>query len=529
MEESAQPQVDQNRKGGKTMADNRRPNWFLGGSGPTWLAASSLLLVLLAAGSRARGQAQGPFAGLAQYVPTSANAIVLLNVDTLLQSPLGLREGWKENLAKAHDAGLTAIPPKASRFIMAAQLDFGAMAPAWEMAVAELNQDASMEAIARSQGGRGDTVDNLPAAVLPSDAYVVQFGPRTVGGMSPANRQNVARWIREAQSRSRASLSPYLAKALGYADDVETPIIIAVDLAHVFPVEFVEERIRASQLYAKRTDIDVKQLAQVLSTIEGMTLGIVVDQRTFGQLKVEFGVDPSIMKGYARVLLLEALRNNGLMIDDFENWKVDVAAEGNQISIKGYLTKSGLQHVLSLVEPPTVSAPREKQPATATSDATDKEAYASQQYFRSINQVLENLRNKKNVKTIAQYGTWFENYARRIDRLPMLNVDSDLLNYGGFVSERLRDASMAIKGIGMNQRAREVNRGPSYATGSFRGVGGMFSTWVPPRYESQRERSRIRTEEKVAGAESAINIMQDIENASVTIRRSMVEKYQVEF
>jgi hypothetical protein len=234
------------------------------------------------------------------------------------------------------------------------------------------------------------------------------------------------------------------------------------------------------------------------------------------------------MAGYAKLLLLEVLGNNGLMVDDFQgsDWKAEI--NGNQVSIKGYLSKEGLRQVLSVFAPPTVSAPPEMA-GSENASATDKELYATQQYFRSIDGTMESLRNKKNVKTLAQYGTWFDKYARHIDRLPMLNVDSEMLNYGGFVSEQLRDAAVAVRGIAQNTRTRQVNQGSSPTYGGLHGYAGMFSAWVPPRYESQRERSRISAEERVEGAKSARAILQDIENATADIRRSMTKKYSAPF
>jgi hypothetical protein len=221
------------------------------------------------------------------------------------------------------------------------------------------------------------------------------------------------------------------------------------------------------------------------------------------------------------------------MIDDFRDWKADI--KGSQISIEGNLTKSGLRQVLSVFEPPAVVVPsKESTDAESTdgkADPKDQAAYASQQYFQTVSKYLDDLRNKKNVKTIAQYGTWFNNYARKIDQLPLVHVDPELLDYGAFVSERLRDASMAVKGIGMNTRVREVNRGPAYASGTVRQstFGAWSAKYVSPRYESQRQRTEISVEEKVKGAESALEIIQEIDKASAAARRAMAEKYEMDF
>ena len=469
--------------------------------------------------------AQGNFEKLARHIPSTANALVLLNVEKVLASPRAAQEGWRDNLQKANESGLMTVPPNAARMITAAQIDFANMKPLWEIAAVDSTVDVSMDAIVRGRAGKNDTVDKLPAAVLPSNTYVVQFGPRTVGAMFPANRQNVARWVRDSKAKASASLSPYLTKAIGYADR-QSAIVLTIDLTDVFPAEYLAAKIKESELYSKRSDLKVEELAQLISTIEGVTLGVVVDQQITGSLKAEFATDAGAMKGFAKLLFMEVLGKNGLMVDDFQDWEPKVM--GREVRITGKLYADGLRQVLSILQPPTTSAP----PQLADSDnasETDKALYATQHYFKAVSGTLDSLRNKKNVKTLAQYGTWFDKYARHIDRLPMLNVDSDMLNYGAFVSEQLRDAAVSVRGIAQNTRTRQVNRGDSSASGRIGGYGNMFATWVDPRYESQRERSRISAEERVDGAKSARAILQDIENQTSDIRRAMTQKYKAEF
>ena len=92
-------------------------------------------------------------------------------------------------------------------------------------------------------------------------------------------------------------------------------------------------------------------------------------------------------------------------------------------------------------------------------------------------------------------GVWFQNYANKVDRLPILNVDTDMLQYGQYVAQQLRNASMAIKGYGINKRVAEVNADQSaapfggvlgqsandyYASGASGGYYGRPLGGVPP-------------------------------------------------
>lgn len=64
---------------------------------------------------------------------------------------------------------------------------------------------------------------------------------------------------------------------------------------------------------------------------------------------------------------------------------------------------------------------------------------------------------KGEARTIGQIGQWCGNYAKRIDHLPILNVDPQMRQYGQYVAQQLRNASMAIKSYGINQRVAEVH------------------------------------------------------------------------
>ena len=82
----------------------------------------------------------------------------------------------------------------------------------------------------------------------------------------------------------------------------------------------------------------------------------------------------------------------------------------------------------------------------------------TQNYYKSIDHLMADLKGRKGeARTIGQIGLWFGSYANRVDKLPILNVDEQMLQYGQYVAQQLRNASMAIKGYGINKRVAEVN------------------------------------------------------------------------
>ncbi len=176
---------------------------------------------------------------------------------------------------------------------------------------------------------------------------------------------------------------------------------------------------------------------------------------------------------------------------------------------------------------------------------------ASQKYFSSVNQYIKDLRNKE-PQRIAQYGIWFDKYARKIDQLPMVNVDNDMLDYGAYVAQQFRNAGTAIQGIGVRSRVRQVENvnaaggpgywgsgydgggyyyGGSYYRGGY-GYGGGYARANAVQSglrQQQRIRTQVNVQEKAMGTSAARAIMKDIDNASAVVRREMTQKYNAEF
>jgi hypothetical protein len=128
----------------------------------------------------------------------------------------------------------------------------------------------------------------------------------------------------------------------------------------------------------------------------------------------------------------------------------------------------------------------------------------------------------------------------------VLNVDPELVDYGAGVSESLRAAYNGIRSGAARSRIRQVNTpmqydyysygttyGYTYRDGHY-GTGvtpyGAYGTVaVPDQRAYAHEKTRVRTEERVSSANSARDIVQNIQKATADIRRRMTQKYQVDF
>ncbi len=161
-----------------------------------------------------------------------------------------------------------------------------------------------------------------------------------------------------------------------------------------------------------------------------------------------------------------------------------------------------------------------------TAAKTNQAAYATDAYFKSVTSILDDLgKESKDSVTLGQNAAWIDRWARKIERLPTLNVDSEMLDYGNYVVGQLRGASDAIRGIGINTgaRAAQVSGGGYY--GRYGSDGGYYGGY---RGAGAQQRA-IHDEERAIGATNALGTFRQIEAATVDIRRKMTARYKIEF
>ena len=132
--------------------------------------------------------------------------------------------------------------------------------------------------------------------------------------------------------------------------------------------------------------------------------------------------------------------------------------------------------------------------------------------------------------SLADSATWTERDARRIERLPILNVDPDLLNWGAEVATALRDVAQVFKVGGLQTIART----------SGLTVGGVHVSYDSySGYADSAGRSNIRYtvgqrrqaafEEKAAATQAAGEIVAALRGSLSRIRMEMTRRYQIEF
>ena len=456
------------------------------------MAASPLTAGLVAVALMATaGPARAGVEELLRHVPGAVNVLVVVDGKALRVSPL---------VAAAID-----LPRNADAVVLATRLDFADLRDADRVALLDLEDDATIEAIAARDGGYAEEVQGTQAVRSPRNAYIFKLGPKKLGVMYPASRQVFARWARFAQRKdAQFEVSPYLRAAVAPSGP-RAPIVMAVDLADTLSMTQVRAALKASPSLSGKT-IDLEPLARVLATIKGAVLTVAVGERIDGRLRIDFSEPAGPLAAYAKPLILETLGTAGASIEDIEGWAARV--DGRSIVLEGTVTRGGLAKVMSLVTLPTETS------ATRVPNGSEggKDAAASKRYLDAalaIEKELDQMKGQLEDRSRKSQALWYDRYAEKIDQLAVLDVDPELVIYGREVSRRYRAIANAMRGVYL----ATDNRVSSLSYGD----------------RNSDVAARIQRQEAGYAKAYADQLLIEIRTATANTRGEMTRKYKLEF
>ncbi|MEW6250309.1 MAG: hypothetical protein AB1716_06665 [Planctomycetota bacterium] len=495
-----------------------------------------LLVLLLGA-----GPAAADFKALLKRIPGEANVLVVCDVEKIMQSPLAVKEGWAAQRSSAYARQPMLVPPEAVRVAMAGLINFQEFDTIWEVSVIEMAKPRSIESIAKGEGGFVDRVADASAAFSPLDAYFIELAPGTLGVVAPANRQFAARWLREKQTLAGAFASSYLRLAAAAAER-GTEFVLAVDLEDVIAAPRVARRLREETWSSlENQKYDLKTLCELLASAKGMTLNVEIGDAIRGTAKFEFGQDTAPIVAFAQPLLLELLDRLGAQVEGLDKWEAKAAR--NTLTFQGPLTTEGFMRLASIVQPPRpqpvamAEAPPGRPPAgqdqPPAQPAAVNPAAASVEYYRAIDRMMSKLGQSigsgAKSASLAQSASWMRRDARRINQLPILNVDPDLIAFGSEVATGLVEIANICSSGG--QRTRE---GTEAIQTTYTGGYGYDNPYpdqqaAADRMNADKQRREVVAREKAAAMDAAGQVLQGLRAAQAQIRVAMTQKYNVEF
>jgi hypothetical protein len=332
-----------------------------------------------------------------------------------------------------------------------------------------------------------------------------------------------------------------------YPDEVGTDIVVALDLAYAVSPAEVREYLDQSKA-ADGANVDLDSLSQLVAGIRGAALGIRIVDAPVGELRIEFARDATILAPLAKALVLEILADTGATVDDFYDWDGEV--QGNMMYLRGPLSIRGLRRILSLVDLPTPPletpeprspqpSPGESEPAAPAESQVDSTAAASLRHFRSVSALMDDVLKppRGTIKTMGQYALWLDRFSRKIDQLPIRNVDKDLLDYSAEVAATLRAVADGYRGVGIYAGALSRNPtiqyvGPAVDNAYFRSYGYRYGNYAQRYHYYTRGPSPSKVAERRGKAQavaSEADIVRQLEDQRAQIRRLMTERYDIEF
>jgi hypothetical protein len=431
---------------------------------------------------------------LASRLPERSNAIIAADVAFLLEGPEAGQMRWVVRGADVGAPPLLPSVPGIKHACIGASLDFDSMRPRWELALLNVSAVPPLDQMAQSIGGYTDTIEGNQAAWSPTGACYLGLDPQTLATAQPGNRQWLSTWIEDMRSPAGDRSSVYLRNAAAAVSN-QTPIVLAIDLHNSLAMPAVMHWLLVDSNNAVATAMtDRAATARVLTAVRGVTIKVAVGNATTAAITVDFDTETAPLAPVAKPLFLELLSDHGLTLRDINQWTF--TASGRTVTGQGPLSDQGLRALLSLLQAPSPQvSPDSTAPQLAAGKSGPSMAAASKQYFTQISSILEGINLGG---PINDQSGWFWRDARRIDQLPAMNVDPDLLRWGSSVSANLRQAS-AILDAGQQRVIASAHAAQApVASYSYDGGGnqdGQYQTALDNyRRQIQRSADQIRAQ-----------------------------------
>ena len=242
-------------------------------------------------------------------------------------------------------------------------------------------------------------------------------------------------------------------------------------------------------------------------------------------VRIDFAQPVPFNKTVAKALVLATLETKQMSLPGIDALSFSVV--GKSIVLEGELPMDSLRRLLSLMEPASTkfSSLKDANVEQPSGDDMEKNSVV---YFQTTQSLLKDLRQKAGSYNSDAF--WIDMYSTKIDKLPILHVDDDLLTYGQNLTETLRVMSGSRKNARLQGGA--VARG-DLAQGTITNNGndgygyGNFSYSTP----TSRETAAGNAIANAAASGTAVKIQgwQLIDNATTQIRREMTKRYNLEF
>jgi hypothetical protein len=470
----------------------------------------------------------GDWSGLYDHPPAGANMIVLVNSDALRQGAAKLKQGQDADQKAAAANLLAEIPENSKRVVIAALIDFDSLQPVWQTTTAtfQIGKLPTARDVAEQEGGYVDQLGGMSVAWSSRGRYVIPQGADRLTIYKPADRTAAARWIRSL-SKPAEALPEYLKQTTEKSAN-DAALVLAVDMTDgISPVSVRPKLATLRALAGSKGDLD--RIVQLVSDLRGVTFSVSVAEPFAGQLQFDFAAAASPLAKMGKEMAVEIFSRRGILLPELPEWKSDV--KDNSLLLSGPLGAGSVIDLLSFLSgaPSTDDAAYQSSGSSAPPAATQpppgntSAAQASKKYFAAVQRVLSECRNTRGLN-VGQRAMFNDRLSRKIDRLPILNVDPDLVDYGTHVAELIRGAGHAI-------RTAKVEAGGQKTPGPTWHMEDDFWFGVSAFHfnDNAEYNESLARQARADGMQKHLDNMKRIDQLTADMRRVLVDKYKLEF
>lgn len=479
---------------------------------------------------------------MAIRLPSQTNAIMAINVDAVMTSPLAVKEQWAQDWESLYRTGPVAIIPGTQRVLAAAFLKQGLQDPDWHITMMEMKEPANLDDVARSQGGYMEKVRSKMAVCGPDAYFVTLDDDKTLASFAPPNRQSLYSWLCDMMGKGAASAR---LKAVLSSLGTSTHIIMAVDLQEQYSPASIRNAIAMNPLSSidpEKTDVD--RLAEALAGIQCVILKVNVTDKLQATTIVQLSSDAEWLSKTAKPVAAEILNRVGIELPEMENWTVK--ADGKRLTMTGQMTKTGLFDLLSVLGLKTTSKPVE-----ASNDPAAI-AQASRTFYRAI---CASLDSYPKAGTYEHVKRWVQRETQKLEYTPLINVDPELVAWSTEITRKMREVSLVLAGDQKSATAAALGvQNPTVVGGyggynaGYRGeYGGYYGTYGSgsaqraadnanlaaqnrlARESAARQRMQMLKQQQAESLKAIGTIMGDLGSSRNAIRAKMVARYKIEF
>jgi hypothetical protein len=455
-------------------------------------------------------------------VPGSCNAVAIVRMRNLVNSPLGKRGKWFDEARRAYAEGLLAGPPWVREIIQATTVGSMTSGQPLTYSIYVMNQPSVIADIAKHELAPLEKIAGHLAVASPRNVYFIQLATGLVGAVQPANRQVASNWARSLDKNRSSSLAPDLAEGLNTEDGAQVAVV--VDLKDMLNSQHIVRWFVGSPKL-RATD-DIEGVAKLLSSLKTARLSVRVTDTIVAGLQLDFD---SPIGRHANAIEKAVAQ----WLDDVGGRPRVIAAaktkvSGNTFTLEMPLDEVGLRRLLTLVQSPQISPKEAGNPENRAPNAV-----ASAAYYNKVCDLLNSLLYKNRDATeYEKTALWHEQFARRIAGLSTVAVDPDLVRWGRDVSKELVALSQSLRGeliqLDHLERSIRVDETTTYQWYGYSYLSGplYFPAWVTTNDNVDQVRSQQETQaEKAASQREAVWNM--LYQETTDVARKMESKYQI--